>query len=93
MSFTCSGRPGAACAARARPTAAPSAPILTRYCRANVLVCDGEVAFQTVLHFHLHVIPRYAEDGWALKAGSPERERSLLDSDAQAIKDAITSTD
>ena len=26
----------------------------------NVLVCDGEVAFQTVFHFHLHVIPRYA---------------------------------
>jgi histidine triad (HIT) family protein len=30
----------------------------------NVLLCDGEVAFQTVFHFHLHVIPRYAGDGW-----------------------------
>jgi diadenosine tetraphosphate (Ap4A) HIT family hydrolase len=59
----------------------------------NVLVCDGEVAFQTVFHFHLHVIPRYAEDGWTLKAEAPERKRSLLDSDAQAIKDAIASTD
>ncbi len=58
----------------------------------NVLLCDGEVAFQTVFHFHLHVIPRYAGDGWTLKAESPERERSLLDSDAQAIRHAIAST-
>ncbi|AVT33680.1 HIT family protein [Plantactinospora sp. BC1] len=59
----------------------------------NVLLCDGEVAFQTVFHFHLHVIPRYAGDGWTFKASSPERERSLLDSDAQAIKNAIASMD
>ena len=59
----------------------------------NVLLCDGAVAFQTVFHFHLHVIPRYAGDGWTLKSEPPERERSLLDSDAQAIKDAIASTD
>ena len=59
----------------------------------NVLVCDGEVAFQTVFHFHLHVIPRSTGDGWILKAKSPERERSLLDSDAQAIKVAIALTD
>jgi histidine triad (HIT) family protein len=59
----------------------------------NVVLCDGEVAFQKVFHYHLHVIPRYAGDGWTLKAGSLERERSLLDSDAQAIKDAIASTD
>jgi histidine triad (HIT) family protein len=45
------------------------------------------------LALHLHVIPRYAGDGWTLKADSPERERSLLDSDAQAIKDAVASTD
>ncbi|WNV87745.1 HIT family protein [Umezawaea sp. Da 62-37] len=59
----------------------------------NILLCDGEAAFQTVFHFHLHVIPRYAGDGWTLKAESTERERSLLDNDAQVIKDAITSTD
>jgi diadenosine tetraphosphate (Ap4A) HIT family hydrolase len=58
----------------------------------NVLVCDGEVAFQTVFHFHLHVIPRYAGDGWStLKTAPRECERSLLDRDAQAIKDAIAS--
>jgi len=57
----------------------------------NVFLCDGEVAFQTVFHFHLHVIPRYAGDGWSIIPDSAERERSLLDGDAQAIKDAIAS--
>jgi histidine triad (HIT) family protein len=50
------------------------------------------VAFQTVFHFDLHVIPRYRGDGWTHMGGSPERERSLLDSDARAIKIAIAST-
>lgn len=59
----------------------------------NVLLCDGEVAFQTVFHLHLHVIPRYTGDGWTIIPDSVGRERSLLDSDAQAIKDAIALTD
>lgn len=59
----------------------------------NVLLCDGEAAFQTVFHFHLHIIPRHTDDGWTLNAESPERDRSLLDSDAHAITDAIAPTD
>ncbi len=59
----------------------------------NVFLCDGEVAFQTVFHFHLHVIPRYAGDGWTIIPDEVERERWLLDSEAQVIKDAIASTD
>ncbi|MFE9747118.1 HIT family protein [Saccharothrix saharensis] len=55
----------------------------------NVLLCDGEAASQTVFHFHLHVIPRHEGVGWTPDADPPERERSLLDGDAQAIKDAI----
>ncbi len=57
----------------------------------NLAVCDGEAAFQTVFHFHLHVIPRYAGDG----LGAPfafetsEREKSLRDADARAIAAAI----
>jgi diadenosine tetraphosphate (Ap4A) HIT family hydrolase len=58
----------------------------------NVFLCDGEVAFQTVFHFHLHVIPRYADDGWNFTTETPQRERSLLDSDARVIRDAIAST-
>ena len=57
----------------------------------NVLLCDGEVAFQTVFHFHLHVIPRYAGDGWTIIPESAERERWLLDRDAQVIRNAVES--
>ena len=50
----------------------------------NVLLCDGETAFQTVFHFHLHVIPRYAGDGWTIIPETTERDRALLDSEARA---------
>ena len=59
----------------------------------NVFVCDGEVAFQTVFHFHLHVIPRYAGDGWTIQPDEVERERSLLDRDADAVRSALASGD
>jgi histidine triad (HIT) family protein len=32
----------------------------------NLIVMDGEVAFQDVPHFHIHVVPRYAQDGFGL---------------------------
>ena len=54
----------------------------------NLLLCDGEVAFQTVFHVHLHVIPRYAGDGWTIDPETLDRERSLLDGDARAIRAA-----
>jgi histidine triad (HIT) family protein len=41
----------------------------------NLLNSCGAVAFQTVFHFHMHVIPRYQDDGlrlpWVPKAGDP----------------------
>ena len=54
----------------------------------NMLICDGEVAFQTVFHFHLHVIPRYTGDGWTIKPAPRARERSLRIRDAAAIRAA-----
>ena len=59
----------------------------------NILLCDGEVAFQTVFHLHLHVIPRYAGDGWTIIPEAVERERPVLDGHARAVKDAIAQTD
>lgn len=56
----------------------------------NILLCDGEVAFQTVFHFHLHVIPRYAGDGWTIVPETAQRDRDLLDSDARVIKAAMS---
>ena len=42
----------------------------------NLLSSSGEAAWQTVPHFHLHVIPRYREDPlrlpWVPAEGDPE---------------------
>ncbi|MFT3873255.1 MAG: HIT family protein [Nocardioides sp.] len=55
----------------------------------NVFLADGEVAFQEVFHFHLHVFPRFSGDGFTIAANWQERERSLLDGEADAIRAAI----
>jgi diadenosine tetraphosphate (Ap4A) HIT family hydrolase len=55
----------------------------------NIFVADGEAAFQDVLHFHLHVLPRYNGDGFSIGATWPGRSRDLLDADAQAIMGAL----
>ncbi len=56
----------------------------------NMLLCDGEAAYQSVFHFHLHVIPRYTDDGWTrLDHVGPARDRRLLDDDARVIRDAL----
>jgi diadenosine tetraphosphate (Ap4A) HIT family hydrolase len=58
---------------------------------ANLLVMDGEVAFQDVPHFHIHVIPRYPGDGFGLTF--PEKYehppgRAELEAVAAAIRGA-----
>lgn len=42
----------------------------------NIIQNNGEVAGQTVFHFHMHLIPRYKNDGEILKyiAGEPGKE-------------------
>lgn len=42
----------------------------------NIVQNNGEVAGQTVFHFHMHLIPRYKNDGEILKyiAGEPSQE-------------------
>ena len=42
----------------------------------NVLQNNGEAAGQTVFHFHMHLIPRYKEDGQKIgwNPGSPSQE-------------------
>lgn len=58
----------------------------------NMLVCDGEAAFQTVFHFHLHVIPRSAGDGWTFAHDVTTQARDVLDEHARMIRAALTST-
>jgi histidine triad (HIT) family protein len=57
----------------------------------NLFVADGEVAFQDVPHFHVHVIPRYPNDGFGLTFPpnyNQPRSRAELDAVAAAIRNA-----
>lgn len=59
----------------------------------NLLVMDGEAAYQDVPHFHVHVIPRYPGDGFGLTF-PPSYEnapaRAQLDAIAAALRSAAT---
>ena len=49
----------------------------------NLVQNNGEAAGQTVMHFHLHIIPRYADDGqhilWKPTSPSPEELTAIKD--------------
>ena len=58
----------------------------------NFFLADGEPAGQEVFHAHLHVVPRFADDGFGLHYGSDYGmlpERSALQSVAAAIRNAL----
>lgn len=38
----------------------------------NVINNSGTIAGQTVMHFHLHLLPRYSEDEFQMISGSPQ---------------------
>lgn len=52
----------------------------------NLVQNNGEAAGQTVNHFHMHLIPRYADDGQTINwvPGSPSQE------ELEEIKSQIT---
>jgi len=55
----------------------------------NLFVADGEVAFQDVPHFHVHVIPRYPNDGFSITfphGYDQPPARAALDAIAAAIR-------
>lgn len=51
----------AACAAAAQRVAARAVDGLAA-AGVNLLQCTGVAAWQTVFHFHLHMVPRYTDD-------------------------------
>jgi histidine triad (HIT) family protein len=58
----------------------------------NLFVADGEAAGQDVFHVHLHVIPRYAGDGFGFRFGpayGARPPRAALDRLAEQIKHAL----
>ena len=58
----------------------------------NLLVADGEAAFQEVLHHHVHVFPRWPGDGFSIDAtawSEPKPSRAELDATAAAIRSTL----
>lgn len=56
----------------------------------NLLLADGAVAWQTVWHVHLHVIPRRRGDGLRLLAAWTRPGRTSLDAIADRIRVALS---
>ena len=55
----------------------------------NLFLADGEAAFQEIFHVHLHVLPRYAGDGFGLAFGlhyGRRPERAVLNDIAERIR-------
>lgn len=59
----------------------------------NYFLADGEAAGQEVFHTHLHIFPRYKDDGFGLKFSDKYRkvlpERSELNIIAEKIKNLL----
>jgi histidine triad (HIT) family protein len=50
---------------------------------------NGAAAGQTVYHFHLHVVPRYAEDGMRLSWPAKNPSREQLEANAERLRAAL----
>ena len=62
----------------------------------NLVLADGRAAGQDVDHVHLHVLPRFEQDGVELRLdpslrGQPHRDQ--LDEDARKIREAMKKID
>ncbi len=55
----------------------------------NILQNNGEVAGQTVNHYHIHLIPRYKEDGVNITWNHKTYEEGEVKEIAEAISEAI----
>jgi diadenosine tetraphosphate (Ap4A) HIT family hydrolase len=55
----------------------------------NFFLADGEPAGQEVWHVHLHVIPRFAGDGFRISADWRTPPRADIDAAAEAIRDVV----
>lgn len=55
----------------------------------NFFLADGVVAGQEVDHVHLHVVPRFADDGFRLSASFLSPDRAELDATSERIRGAL----
>jgi diadenosine tetraphosphate (Ap4A) HIT family hydrolase len=72
-----------ACAARATELADAT----------NIAINDGRPAFQTVLHIHLHVLPRRNGDKLSVAKGMLLRRDPDREATAQILREAVARTD
>lgn len=56
----------------------------------NLFFADGEAAFQTVFHSHLHVFPRYEGDGFVIDSRSEGSQSVELEAIAANIRASRT---
>lgn len=76
-------------AAQAMKTAKKTAELLKEKLHAdglNLVQNNGEVAGQTVPHFHIHLIPRYKNDGQTIAWNATHPDDAQLD----AVLDKVT---
>lgn len=61
----------------------------------NLMLADGQAAGQEVMHVHMHVIPRFAGDGFGYKYDTRIQlaQRPALDEAAQRIAAQLDKTD
>ena len=45
----------------------------------NIVNNNGEIAYQTVFHYHIHLIPRYLDDDYLIKGVNHNKEYSEAD--------------
>lgn len=55
----------------------------------NLFLADGQAAFQTVFHAHLHVIPRFTGDRFQLQAPRQKASRQGLEAGAAQLRDLL----
>lgn len=55
----------------------------------TLLQCNGKEGDQTVFHFHLHVVPRHADDGIGLSWPRKDPPRETLEEYAERIRRAL----
>ena len=62
---------------------------VVRHEGVNLFIADGAAAGQEVFHVHLHVVPRYAGDGFKIEANWRSPSRPELDEMAESIRVAL----
>ncbi|MFD0337286.1 HIT family protein [Streptomyces sp. NPDC127117] len=59
----------------------------------NLLLADGQAAFQEVFHVHLHVIPRFIGDPFRIGSDWRVHRREQLDEASAAVRSGLAALD